>query len=313
MNIPISNSELSTFKQCKRKWYLGYYLRKGHPERPEATGPLALGNRMHAALEGYYGHGDDPLDLLKRIYSIGMEAASDDPFSQRELDAEQTLALIMLEGYLEWIAETGDDELLTDIQVEQTITVPNFVKGVTLVGKLDVLAVKTTDDRRLFIDHKSVQNLGDFTKTIDIYEQFPFYCMLLKLADPTQQIDGGIVNLLRKVKRTMKAQPPFYDRKEIHVNEHQLKAMWYRTQGAVKEIVTLRRNLDNSVDNPNAHHFYAYPTPTGNCSWACPFFNMCGSMDDGSRWVDAMNDNFTEIDPYARYNEPGLREKAQNQ
>jgi hypothetical protein len=316
-NHQISNSELTTYKRCLRKWYLGYYLEMGHGERPEATGPLALGNRVHAALEGYYGHGDDPLDLLNRIYDLGHAAADDDPFVQKELQAEQALALLMLEGYLAWIEETGSDEELTDIAVEQTVTVPNFIKGVDLIGKLDVMAVKTTDKRRLFLDHKTVQNLGDFIGTIDIYEQFPFYAMLLKIADPTQQIDGGIVNLLRKVKRTARATPPFYDRKEIHVNDQQLASMWRRTHSTVTEIMRTRRRLDHAAQleregkgDPNAHQYIAYPTPNSDCKWSCSFVGVCSQMDDGSRWQANLGDNFIRIDPIARYNEPGLREKA---
>jgi PD-(D/E)XK nuclease superfamily len=317
MNHQITNSELTTYKRCLRKWYLGYYLEQGHAERLDGTGPLALGNRVHAALEGYYGHGEDPLNLLNRIYELGHVAADDDPFVQKELQAEQALALLMLEGYLEWIEETGADEELTDISVEQTVTVPNFIKGVDLIGKLDVMAVKTTDKRRLFVDHKTVQNLADFIGTIDIYEQFPFYCMLLKIADPTQQIDGGIVNLLRKVKRTARATPPFYDRKEIHVNEQQLASMWRRTHSTVTEIMRTRRRLDHAAQleregkgDSYAHQYIAYPTPNSDCKWSCSFVGVCSQMDDGSRWQANLGDNFIRIDPIARYNEPSLREKA---
>lgn len=312
-NLSISNSELTTFKRCKRKWYLGYFESYGHPERLEATGALALGSRVHAALEGHYGHGDDPLELLNRIYDLGFNEIDDDPFAHKELAAEQALALLMLEGYLEWIEETGADEYLSDLEIEKTITVPNFIPGVNLVGKLDVMAIRTTDKRRMFIDHKTVQNLADFINTVDIYEQFPFYCMLLKLADPTQQIDGGIVNLLRKVKRTQRSTPPYYDRLTVRVNAQQLASMWRRTHAAVTEIVELRRKLEKNKSDPNAHQYLAYPSPQSDCKWSCSFVGVCGQMDDGSRWQENLNDNFSIIDPNARYHEPGLREKAQKQ
>lgn len=310
LHLSISNSEITTFKRCKRKWYLGYYEQYGHEPRLSATGNLELGSRVHAALEGYYGHGEDPLDLLRRIYDLGLNEVADDPYAQKELNAEQALALLMLEGYLEWMAETGCDEDLIELTTEQTITVPNFIKGVNLVGKLDVMAIKGSDKRRVFIDHKTVQNLADFTKTVDIHEQFPFYCMLLKLADPTQQIDGGIVNLLRKVKRTLRATPPFYERLEVRVNAQQLESMWRRTHAAVTEILELRRKLDKTKGNPDAHQYHAYPTPQSDCSWSCSFVGVCGQMDDGSRWQANLNDNFVKIDPNARYHEPGLRERA---
>jgi len=33
-------------------------------------------------------------------------------------------------------------------------------------------------------------------------------------------------------------------------------------------------------------------------------------MDDGSRWTEALHSNFVKVDPYARYTDKPLREKA---
>lgn len=313
MNLPMSNSELSTFKRCKRKWKLTYYDNLGYPENPASTSPMMLGNRLHAALEGYYGHKDNPLHLIEQIYQLGYDAVTDDAeeWVIQELQKEHELAKLMLEGYMEWVEETGADADFTVIGAEQSVSVPDFYPGVTLYGKLDVLIQKVSDGRRVFLDHKSVGNMTDLPKLIDINEQFPMYAMIQALHNPEQPdrtADGGVVNMLRKVKRTLRAQPPFYQRIEVKVNRAQLNSMWHRTMGTIEEILRLREELDKG----GKPQHYAYPTPMSDCSWSCPFFAVCPMMDDGSRAEDYLANHYIQIDSYERYTEPGLREKAKH-
>jgi len=54
--LKIANSELQTFKRCKRKWWLSYY-RRLHLRR-EGVGALSIGNMVHAPLEAYYATPD---------------------------------------------------------------------------------------------------------------------------------------------------------------------------------------------------------------------------------------------------------------
>ena len=54
--VRISNSEIQTFKDCRRKWWLTYY-RRLQPKYRDSTGALALGTRIHAALDDYYANG----------------------------------------------------------------------------------------------------------------------------------------------------------------------------------------------------------------------------------------------------------------
>ena len=59
--IRISNSEIQTFKDCRRRWWLSYY-RRLQPKTQQMTGALALGSRVHEALDMYYGKGIPLLD-----------------------------------------------------------------------------------------------------------------------------------------------------------------------------------------------------------------------------------------------------------
>jgi hypothetical protein len=64
-------------------------------------------------------------------------------------------------------------------------------------------------------------------------------------------------------------------------------------------MVTLRDQLDAGADP----HQVAYPSPSSDCTWKCPFYTACPMFDDGSAVVDYVQDNFTQYDPYQRYKE----------
>jgi CRISPR/Cas system-associated exonuclease Cas4 (RecB family) len=104
--VRISNSEIQTFKDCRRKWWLTYY-RRLKPKNANMTGALALGSRIHEALDMYYSQ-DIPLleahaQLLEKDRQILIESFSD----VSELESEGELGRIMLEGYLQWVAIDG--------------------------------------------------------------------------------------------------------------------------------------------------------------------------------------------------------------
>ena len=52
----LSNSEIQVFKDCRRKWWLNYY-RRLQPKQKDYTGALALGSRIHEALDQHYSTG----------------------------------------------------------------------------------------------------------------------------------------------------------------------------------------------------------------------------------------------------------------
>ena len=59
--VRISNSEIQTFKDCRRRWWFTYY-RRLQPRERNFTGALALGSRIHEALDQYYATGKPLLD-----------------------------------------------------------------------------------------------------------------------------------------------------------------------------------------------------------------------------------------------------------
>lgn len=161
-------------------------------------------------------------------------------------------------------------------------------------------ALYVADD--FIVTHNTAANPNDIARIAAISEQFLHYGLLEALKpDEPERCDGGIYNLLRKVKRSASARPPFYERIEVRHSKQQLRSYWTRFHGIITDILRVREALDRG----ESHLVHAYPTPTKECSWKCPFFAVCPLFDDGSAAEEMLNDFFVVGDPMARYSEGG--------
>lgn len=295
----ISQSESSTFRECRRKWWLGTY-RGLQSRQVRLTGPLALGTRLHNALELYYTADADLLETHALLVQQDRDRLVLEGQLETDLDKEAELGRVMLDGYLEWLTETGADNNTEVISAEEVLSVPLLDGAVEMVGKLDMRVRRELDGVRLFVDHKTAANISDITKIAAISEQFLQYHLLENLKEGEEtRCDGGVYNILRKSKRTATAKGPFYHREEVRHNRLQLDSYWRRFHGIVRDILHTRAELDAGGDPM----YWAYPTPTKDCSWKCPFYSVCPLFDDGSAAEEMLDMYYTEGDPYARYDE----------
>jgi hypothetical protein len=303
---PLSNSEMGTLLRCKRKWWLAYY-RGLTPAAYEVTGPRQLGTRIHYALEVYYTPDAEGKLNPSRAEAALEETIKQDldafPEAKDDVEKEADLARAMLTGYFEWLAETGADEGLVVLAQERKVRVAG-PDGYPLIAKLDLQVQRSSDNARLFLDHKTVGDLTSPVKTLAIDQQMLFYHLLDFLealqAGTSERVDGALYNMLRKVKRTARANPPFYGRVEVRHNDAELRSMWKRVSYAVRQIAELTAALDAGGD-PN---FVVPPTPHSNCSWDCDFFPVCPMFDDGSHAEALIEAHYNVRDPLARYNDP---------
>jgi len=301
--IRISNSEIQTYKDCKRRWWLSYY-RRLQPKQKSFTGALALGSRVHEALDMYYSK-QIPLQeahaQLVEQDKILLENEGRDTF---DLDSEAELGRIMLEGYLQWVEENGIDAELEMISTEEIIEMPLFDGKVILQGKIDMRVRRKADGVRMFRDFKTVGgSFTDFTAMAHMNEQILTY-MLLETAQNREgeRSEGGLFTMLKKVKRSANARPPFYEQMEVRHNVFALRSFWQRIHGTLTDMLATRKALDDGTD----HRFAAYPSPSRDCKWKCSFFSICPMFDDGSAAEAALEDAFEVSNPYAYY---GVEEK----
>lgn len=317
-NIQISNSETQTFKRCRRKWWLRWY-RGLELQIRDPAGALSTGDRVHRALQAWYvPEGQDPVDPRYALelaieqdwgtYTEACGGSSREPNRdalERFAKAAQ-LERAMVSGYMEWLSETGVDSGLRVIAPETALTAPltisdqdgNAGAEVDLIGKLDVRAYREVDGVRLFIDHKTTSSLTRPLQTIRMNEQMLHYHLLEWLADVSgERCDGALYNMLRKVGRSERAKPPFYDRVEVRHNHHELAAFRLRLMGVIRDIISVRAALGAGGDPLEV----AYPTPNDTCSWSCEFLHVCTMFDDGSRAEDLIAKQYHAGDPNSRY------------
>lgn len=298
--VRLSNSELQTFKDCRRRWWFTYY-RRLQPKYKDATGALALGTRIHAALDEYYTLGTPLLEAHQKLVNSEKEALLVDFRDVSELEKEAELGHIMLDGYLQWMEEEGIDADLEMISTEETIIAPLFNGEVELQGKLDMRVRRKSDGVRMFRDFKTVGgSLSDFANLAPMNEQIMTYMLLEQSKDKDgERSDGGIFTLLKKVRRSAAARPPFYDQIEVRHNIFTLRSFWDRIHGTIADLMRVRTALDKG-ENPA---FHAYPSPSRDCKWKCKFYSVCTLVDDGSAAEQALSEMFVEADPYAYYGE----------
>jgi len=293
----VSNSEITTWQGCRRRWMLRYLYWYGVPESQVIpTGVMYLGTRIHTALEYWYGHGADPLYVLRVAYEAAGEGR--DEYTRTELSKEHDVASRMVEGYVQWVAETGVDEGLTVIGAERDVTVAG-PHGVGLRARLDLKVRRDHDNAIMFIDHKTVGDLNPSWLELD--GQMRFYALIDKLAavqaGAGERTDGGLYNMLKRSKRTARANPPFYKREEVRYNDDTLRATWTKVATIVSEIKNARERLMAGED----HLAIAFPTPSRECSWRCEYATVCPLFDDGSRAWEAAEEGFAKVDPYGYY------------
>lgn len=174
-SYPVSNSELQTWKRCRRKWWLGWY--RGLALRTETfVGVRSVGDRIHRALERWYVPDGtprvDPRDALERVIvedwtKVAALARERDVDEERlgelarEFAASTNLERAMVEGYVRWLEETGADAELRVIAAETPLSAELELypdsedhRTITVIGKLDVRVKRVTDGVNLLLDHK---------------------------------------------------------------------------------------------------------------------------------------------------------------
>lgn len=300
--MKVSNSEIQTFKRCKRKWWLEYYRRLKPAEKQ--TGPLALGTRVHLALGAYYTpNGTVGMALGMLSASLEEDLAKIDPYEVDErakFEKEAKLAKIMVEGYFEWAAETGVDADLVILEAESEIEAEINVDGtlIRLVGKRDAIGLdlRVGTEIPVLVDHKTCQSFND--PMLDLNEQARTYLLLQRL-NGSGAVQNVYWNLLRKVLRTARAAPPFYKRESLYVSDAELRLFYERIHGEIRDVLRLRRDLDSGL----SHRSVAYPSPARSCSYECPYRIACPMIDADPHFEEFITNQYNEGDPYARYTE----------
>lgn len=298
----LTNSELKVWRRCRRWWYFQHYLNLA-PNREHLSEARETGSVVHAAIAEAYetNWAQDPESTVVLACERLREAYAESETDLETIDRIEDYARLIVTGYLQWLEEEGADQGLTLVATEEEVSFEMHGTGVTILGKLDARFQREMDGARVFMDHKVVGNLTDYPKWAHLDPQFKMYHTLERLTKAEEEwTDGGIINMLRKSKRTSRATGPFYMRWEVRHNVHELRAFYQQLHEAAKEMLWVEGRLREGIWQSHMAAKMA-PTPSVNCTWECPFFSACPMMDDGSDIAGYLEAAYTVVDPLERY------------
>ncbi len=189
--VVVTHSELNMFLSCRRKWAWYFVHDRQKPERHH--GPLALGSRVHAAIEEYYKDGSDPIAAHERLAAEAVARAEAD--GERFIDTLYEDIIVgrnCVIAHQQWLEDTGADSNYDVEMVEEKLEAPILGGRVLLRGKVDVM-FRERDSGALFIsDLKTSGNWwGGQRELLERSYQHHVYLALTQLVHPETEFIGG--------------------------------------------------------------------------------------------------------------------------
>lgn len=291
---PLTSSEMRAWLTCQRGWWLQYH--RGLRRMYELPSLPNIGNFYHDALEAYYNGELTQENLPKHVRERADKLIAEYPDLSDRILKDAELAAIMVEGYVQWIEETGADVGLEVVGAEVAVEAP--VGPYILQGKIDARIERKSDGALLQLEHKTVGNLTDIPSYAQGALQFRNYALLAHLTKPDGvPTDGVIINMARRVKRTASAKPPFYARHEVQYNVVELRAHY-------KQVVAIGRQIEEARTKLEAgalHHDVIVPNVNRSHRWSCSCGEVSAMLDDGSDVEEFLAEFYEKQDPWARY------------
>ena len=281
----ISNSEVSTWLHCSRKYYFEYVLNVEQKKSP--TGPmppLAKGTFVHAILEAYYAGkqlGYAEAQCRADALQIIMDAASLEGADIADIGATRDLVM----GYFDKYMDLDDEWEVVAVESKYKAEI---TERFSLVGTIDlILRNKTTGDF-VGVDHKTAYNFWR-PEQIEIAGQFVKYIVLMRAAGMDSA--AFMVNQIRT--RTVKT-GDLYVRAYTRPTEARVKAVLKQHIKAGNEIMDYREsgsNIEDTIPILDKH----------GCA-NCDFMALCDASIEGSPIAYVLQSEYQERTGYG-YNE----------
>lgn len=264
----ISNSEVGTWLQCRRRYYFSFIR---NLEKKQQSDALSKGTLGHEVLSVYYqrmqdkvGHEQakhDALDHLMTYLSVGND--------EYNLDIITEVRRI-LDLYWAYYAEV-DEVRWEIIQVERDYDL-DLNENFTMPMRLDLL-VRDRDTKTIhLVDHKFYWDLPDWDK-LNLNVQFPKYVAALRYNDI--QVESNILNVLRT--RKLK-NPVFSDL----FKRYTLKSSNAKITTALRNHILASQEIAEYRSLPEEMlHARALPVMNDFICKNCDFKSLCISESDG--------------------------------
>lgn len=275
--VIITHSDISQFLTCRRQWHYNYVLDYRPPERP--TGPLALGSRVHAALEAWYsGVTDDPVAWIDAKGKEDLAALDYDnnakPWDEKQMYEDMVVGRNCLKLYMEWLDETGADDNYRTVAVEEKVEVPILGGRAILRGKVDLLKEDITSGLMCADDFKTTGDWGGGLRE-QLERSYQHWCYLIGLQHnyPDRNVECSQYTVLRKVKKIPAApKVPLIQRFTVPATRRAIGAKRAQIDRIATEMLALKDKTDPAI---------FYPSPSRACSW-CDYKSPCDIADESS-------------------------------
>lgn len=257
----ISNSEVGSWLQCRRKYYWEYVLDLEPKVSSEA---ISKGTLIHAMLEQYYVGKSMNLDesgCREMALEPLVEAANTSNADIVSLGKTRDLVTAYFDRWLE------NDERYEVHGVETKLATP-ITDDYSIAGTIDLILRDREDGRFVLVDHKSSYNFWTEDQA-NMSGQFVKYVFLGMNAN--LDVKAVMINQLRT--RELKPGNDLFKRIFITPNESKVRAVMSQHITVSNEIIKFREQPDKSFTPPIFDKYI--------CS-NCAFLPLCDSDSSGA-------------------------------
>lgn len=294
----LRQSDLALYLRCQRSFYLQFV--RG-ARRKKQTGPRKcttadIGTLVHMGLADYYRSDMvwDEDDLRERMTlhadaNMGVWPQEwDGEFLPDDWVSGIALAARMVHGYIPWVEENGLDLRYNTLEVERQYLTVFDSMGIGLSGIIDLVQEDELLGHHVITDHKT-KGSGDFRPPRRGDWQLLTYAALYQW-ETGQYPAAAQWNMLKRVKRTASAKPPFYFRQPIRLSPEQIHMHQSRL---FYLLASIGCEIRSSVVVGETSTLW--PNFGKHCDWQCPASEVCEAMDALVDWEHLLGEYETTV------------------
>lgn len=294
----ITHSEIHMFLTCRRKWE--YYSLQDYSKPEKFDGPLALGSRVHAALEQFYRDGVDPVEVHD---TLALQAVKDAEASGLsffdQLYDDIVVGRNCVKAHQQWLEDTGADSNFEVAMVEEKLEAPILDGRAILRGKVDMM-FREIDTGFLILNDLKTTSVwqGGLREILERSYQHHVYLALANVVSPDKNINGATYTVIKKVKNLSKVSGPLVERFRVPATRRAADEKLRQIEAIATEMLRAR---DEFMERGATR--LTYPSPQMECRW-CEYKHPCELADESPRAAyDMLAREYVKGIRYARYEE----------
>jgi hypothetical protein len=309
----VRTSERKDFKRCQWRWWQRW--RRGLVNN-DVGNALWFGTGIHLALEVYYGPGFRRRPEAALATWDAYCAEDYGRLVRDDLDTKVPADQLGHAMLVEYFRQYGGDPDWYFLAVERSGEVPIVIDGVQ-VGWYGFTYDGVFRDMRTrkiwLLEHKTATSIR--TTHLSLDDQAGSYLWVAPddllaagLIKPGEQLEGIMYNFLRKGmpderpcdpdgyrlnkngSRSLQQPAPLFQREEVSRTQAERQHQARRVQDEFRHMQAIRTG-----------QLPLLKTPTRDCSWDCPFFNLCELHEANQDWRGYARDAYTVEDPYGNH------------